>query len=215
MAIPSSVFVSPAKRCFRFCTFQLGIQLIMALSTGSSHWVGTQSVMCRFTQIWAALAQMAASWTCLCISSSVSATTGSWAFTLPVNLMVTPSRMDFTVSMYSLNVTWLRASAAALPCPFWYSMLKVNPVSNSTWQCWVASKFSVVMVQVSGLLLLLTRDSFRAGILETNTWVLRQAFFSISKAPACLPWALHICSSCCHLLLTDACAEVAWCMWNP
>ena len=50
-----------------------------ALSTGSSHWVATQSVRCRFTCVWVALAWTTASWTCLCISSSVSTTTRSWA----------------------------------------------------------------------------------------------------------------------------------------
>ena len=60
--------------------------------------------------------------------------------------MAIPSRMDFTVSASSLNVTQLRASAAALSHPLWYSMLKVNPTSDSAQQCQVASKLGVVMV---------------------------------------------------------------------
>ena len=50
------------------------------------------------------------------------------------------------VSRSSLNVTWLRASVAAWSHPFWYSIPKVNPVSDSTQQCSLASKLSVVMI---------------------------------------------------------------------
>ena len=115
----------------------------MVLSTRSSHWVATQSATCRFTCVWVALASKAVSQTFLCMSSSVSATTGSWASALPVDSTVTQSRMDFTGSVSNLKVTWLRASAAALSCPFWYLMLKVNPASEFTKGCQVASKLGL------------------------------------------------------------------------
>ena len=44
--------------------------------------------------------------------------------------MVTPSRMDFMISASSFDVTQLRASAATLSLPFWYSMIKVNLASE-------------------------------------------------------------------------------------
>ena len=146
MAIPSSVCASSPKRYFRSCTFWLEIQSIMVLSIVCSHWVATQSGTCRFTCIWVALAWTAVSQTCLCTSSSVTATTGSWASALPINPMVTQSRMDFTVSMSRFEVILLRASVAALSHPFCYSMLKVNPTSDSTQQCQVVSKFGEVMM---------------------------------------------------------------------
>ena len=89
---------------------------------------------------------MTVCWTGLCISSSAFATTRSRASALLVVPMVTPSRMDFMVLAFSFDVTQLRASMAALSCPFWYSMLNVNLTSNSTHWCWVASKLGVVMM---------------------------------------------------------------------
>ena len=71
-SFPSSVFVSYPSRCFRSCTFQLEINLITVLSIGSSCWAVTQSVTCRFICAWVALARIAVSQTCLCISSSAS-----------------------------------------------------------------------------------------------------------------------------------------------
>ena len=44
-----SVFVSSTSRCFRSCILQLEIHPIVVLSIGSSCWVVTQSVTCRFT----------------------------------------------------------------------------------------------------------------------------------------------------------------------
>ena len=56
------------------------------------------------------------------------------------------------VSASSFDVTQLRASVVTLSHPFWYSMLKVNLASDSTHQCWVASKLGVVMMYMSGFL---------------------------------------------------------------
>ena len=53
---------------------------------------------------------------------------------------------NFTASAFSFDATWLRASATALSLPFWYSMLNVNPASESTQWCWVASKLGVVRI---------------------------------------------------------------------
>ena len=64
--------------------------------------------------------------------------------------MVTPSRIDLTVSVSSLVVTQLMASEDALSHPFWCAILKVNPVSDSIKQCHVASKLGVAMIYVSG-----------------------------------------------------------------
>ena len=50
------------------------------------------------------------------------------------------------VSASSFDVTQLRASVAALSCPFWYSVLNVNLTSHSTQWSWVASKLGVVMM---------------------------------------------------------------------
>ena len=61
-----------SQEVIQILTFWLGIQLITALSTGSSHWAATQSAACRFTWIWVTLAWMTASWTCLFISVSFS-----------------------------------------------------------------------------------------------------------------------------------------------
>ena len=127
MAIHSSVFVSSPKRYFRSCTFWLELQLITVLSIGSSHWVATQLVTCRFVCIWA-VSLFHSSQTCLCTYSLVTATTQSCMSALSINLTVAPSMMDFTVSASSFDVILLRASAAALSHPFWYSVLKVNPV---------------------------------------------------------------------------------------
>ena len=160
------LFVLSFKRCFRSCTFRLGIQSIAALNTGYSHWVATQSVTYRFTCIWVALVWMAASWTCLCISFSVSSTTGSWASALPVHPTVTPSWIDFTVFTSSLNITQFRTFVAALSHPFWYLMLKVNQVSDSIQQCWIISKLSVVMINMNGLLSVLTMNGFQGR----NPW---------------------------------------------
>ena len=52
---------------------------------------------------------------------------------------------DFMVSASSFNVTQLRASAATLSCPFWYSMLNMNLASDSTHHCHhVASKLGEI-----------------------------------------------------------------------
>ena len=47
------------------------------------------------------------------------------------------------ISVSSFDVTQHRASAASLSLPLWYSMLNVNLASDSTQQCWVASKLDV------------------------------------------------------------------------
>ena len=155
-----SISSSPS-RCLRFCTFWLEIPLIVVLSIWSSYWGITQSVTCRLSHTWAALARIAVSQTCLCISSSALATSRLWASTLSVIPMVTLSRMDFMVPVSSFNVTWLRASMASLSHPFWSSMLTVNLTSDSTQQCWVASELGVVMLYMSRLLLVQTMNGFQ------------------------------------------------------
>ena len=120
-------------------------------STPSQFWVWNFPVVqphspntCKFTHMWAVLTWTAVSSTHLCILSSASATAGSWVSALPILPMVTPSRIDFTTSESNFDVTQLRASATALSLPFWYSILNVNPASDSTQWCQVASKLGVV-----------------------------------------------------------------------
>ena len=94
------MFMSSPSGCFRFCTFWLEIHLIAVLSIGSSFWVAIQSVTCRFTCAWVVLTWTAVSQTHLCISSSASATTGSWASAVPIVPIVIPSRMDFMIGIH-------------------------------------------------------------------------------------------------------------------
>ena len=133
--------MSSPSRWFRSCTFWSEIHSITILSIGSSCWVVTQSVTCRSMH---AAGVASVSWTGLCISSSALATSRSWATDLSVVHMVTPSRMDFTVSEPSFDVTGLRASVATLSCPFWYSMLTMDLASDSIHWCWVAPKLCYV-----------------------------------------------------------------------
>ena len=118
MAMPSSVMVWSPRRCLRFCTLWEEIHSMTILSMGSSCCTAIQSVTCKFTCVWVACAWTAVSFTCWCIPLSASATIESWASALPVVPTVTPSRIDFTVSAFSLDVIWLRASATALSLPF-------------------------------------------------------------------------------------------------
>ena len=129
-----------SHQMFQILHFLVRNPLNCGLKYGIFLWEATQSVTCRFTHVWTALAWIVVSQTCLCISSSASATTASWVSTLPIVPMVTQSRMDFMVSASSFEVTWLSASAAALSHPFWYSMLKVYLASDFTQWCWVTSK---------------------------------------------------------------------------
>ena len=68
IVFPSLVFVPSPSRCFRSCTFWLEIHLITVLSIGYSYWMVTQSVTCRFTHAWAALASFPDLLKYLCIS---------------------------------------------------------------------------------------------------------------------------------------------------
>ena len=144
MAMPSLVLMWSPRKCLRSCTLWEEIHSMTILSMGSSCCSAIQSVTCKFTYVWAVHAWTAVSSTCWCVPLSASATVRSWASDLPAVPTVIPSRMDFTVSAFSFYVTWLRASATALSIPFWYSMLKVNPASDSTKWCWVVSKLGVV-----------------------------------------------------------------------
>ena len=104
---------------------------------GSSCCAAMQSVTCKLTYMWVALAWTSVSSTCSCILSSASCTAGSWASALPTVPTMTPFRIDFTTSAPSFDATWLRASATALSLPYWYSMLNMNPASDSTHWCQV------------------------------------------------------------------------------
>ena len=55
-----------------------------------------------------------------------------------------------------------QAIVSTLPLPFLYSMLKVKLATDSTHWCWVASKLGVAMMQVSGLLSVLTMKGFQS-----------------------------------------------------
>ena len=139
------VFAPPPSRCFRSCTFQLEIHLIMVLSIGSSCLVVTQSVTCKFTLAWVALARIAVSPTYLCISSSASFTARSWASALPVIPMVTVQDR--------LHASWVQLqcdSAQGICDCIVPSLLVFNAKSEShKWDgqwSWVASKLGVVMM---------------------------------------------------------------------
>ena len=101
------------------------------INHGLKYWIfplsGHPSVTCRSTHIWVALTWMAASWTCLCISSSVSATTGSWASTLPVNPNVTPSR----IGLYSFHIQPWCSSAQGICSCIVLSLLVLNTKGES------------------------------------------------------------------------------------
>ena len=137
IATPSSVAVWSPRRCLRSCTLWEEIHSITILSMGSSCCAATQSISCKFTWVLVALAWTAASSTWLYILSLALATIRSWGSALPEVPMVTLSRINFTASVFSFYITWLQASATALFLPFWYSMLNVNPTSDSTQECWV------------------------------------------------------------------------------
>ena len=132
------------KRCFRSCILWVEIQSITILSIGSSSCAATQSITCKFTHALAALARTAVSSTCLCIFHQPPPPLGHEHQPLPTVPTVTLFRIDLTASASSFNATWLRASATALSLSFWYLMLNVNPASDSTQWCWVASKLGVV-----------------------------------------------------------------------
>ena len=149
------------RRCLRSCTVWKEINSIKILSRASSCYTVTQSATCKFTCMWVAHAWAALSSTCLCILSLVSATIGSWASAFPTIPMVTPSRMDLTASAFSFDITWLWASATTLSLPFWYLMLNVNPTSDSTQWCWMATKLEVVIMWVSGLWSVFTTNGFQ------------------------------------------------------
>ena len=104
----------------------------------------TQSITCKFTCMWVACAWTVVYSTCLCIFSLASATVWSWASALPKVPTVTPSRMDFTASVFNFDATQLRTYSTALSLPFWYLILNVNPASDSIQQCLMGSKLRVV-----------------------------------------------------------------------
>ena len=63
-----------SQQMFQILHFLVGNPLDHGLKYGIFRLGATQSVTCRFTGVWMALAWTAVSWTCLCISSSASAT---------------------------------------------------------------------------------------------------------------------------------------------
>ena len=144
MAMPSSIVVWSPRRCLRSCNLWETIHSITILSMGSSCCAAIQSITCKFIWVWLALAWTVASLTCLCILLLALATIRLWASALSEVPMVTLSRMDFSASAFSFHATQLRASATALSLPFWYSVINVNPTSDSTQWCWMASKLGVV-----------------------------------------------------------------------
>ena len=125
-----------SRRCLKSCTLWEEIHSITIVSIGSSCCTPTKSVTCKFMHVCAACAWTAVSSTYLCILSLSSVTNGSWPLALPVVPTVTPSRMNFTASVYSFDATWLRASAMALSLPFLHLMLNVNPAYAGWHQYW-------------------------------------------------------------------------------
>ena len=146
MAMPSSIMLWSPRRCLRSCTLWDEIHSIVILSMWCSFCAATQSITCKFTHMWVACTWTAVSSTCLCILFVGLSHCWVMASALPGLPVVTPSRMDFTASAFSFDATCLRASATALSLPFWYLMLNVNAVSNSTQWCQVVSKLGVVKI---------------------------------------------------------------------
>ena len=190
--------------------------------------------------------------------------------------------MDFPVFALSLHISLLKESTVALFHPFWYSMLKDIPVSDSTPQCLVASKLPVSWYKWTGCCQSWQQMASRASILETAPWsptsvlgtpvwlngsYAHEQFMNglhrpqddtnnpsacaiaqlqvlacsqqslggmaywnlqnpeqgsqdrislVSWRPSSHPlWALHSCSFCWCLLLTDTHAEVVWYVQTP
>ena len=141
MDISSSIAVWSYKRCFRSCTLWVEIYSITVLSMGSSCCaVYASSNACGWPLLGLQFPQLAfypfvslSHHLAMCISP-------------PYGPYSDSSRIDFTTSASSFDPTWLRALATAFSLPFWYLMLNVNPASDSTQQCQLASKLGVVKI---------------------------------------------------------------------
>ena len=140
------------RRFFRIPFFWLAVQSRMICSTVSSLWAATHSVTCNSTLGHLAEACTVLSWIFLSISSPALITNGSWVPAHQAAPILTPSRIDLTVSMSSLVVILLRTSATVLLCPFCYLISKVYWLSDPTQLYLITSRFGIVIIYVSGLL---------------------------------------------------------------
>ena len=153
--LPSSMEVCSARSTFKSVCISAFSQSNTAFNIRSSVWAFAQLVTCISTSGWPAVMHTSSSkhW-------SLPTMAGLWTLALYTIPKVTPSRMDSTVLGSSQVVTQLSTSTTVLPCPFWYSNLKLNCARAPTHQWPIASRLGVDIIYLSRLLSLCTTNDW-------------------------------------------------------
>ena len=140
---------------FKSVLFWAFSQSSTAPSAGSSLWASAQSITCICTN-----AQPAATHTSCSKWWPLSTMVGSWTSIQCTVPNATLLRIDLTMSGSSQVATQLSTSATVLSHPFWYSNSKLNCTRALTHRWPVASRFSVIIMWVKGLLSIFSRKGW-------------------------------------------------------